>query len=169
MTEPERYERHDIGQEPDSYANNKYIRMAVERIYETDSVSDRKKLLAVLLRIMEEEGEAPMPMVDVNGVLDGITIEDIEVGKTIQFDRDLRLRMATVTDNCGNEWFPLFTSEEECQKKYVSNIIINVPVEVILNNGRTSDRVTGVVIDPYGVSMKIPKDILGLLFKVYGK
>ncbi len=171
MNKPAEYERHDITEDtPDIYENNKYIRIAARRIRKTESISDKEMLLAVLLKRMEQEGEAPMPMVDVNGVFDNILPENIRIGEPISLGGELRLRMATLTDdNDGTKWFPLFTSQEECQKHPVSNVIINAPIEVILDNGLKSDRVSGVVIDPFGVSLKLPKEILALLFKVYGK
>ena len=147
----------------DPYENNKYIKMAVERAHETRAAEDMIMVLDVLIKRMEEEGEAPTPMVDVNNAMDEFDPEIMTMGKPFQLDKDMRLRKDTVTDGSGKEWFPLFTDNEELRKKPTTNISINVPIGIILEDGLNCDRVEGVVINPFGLSMPIPKDILKIV------
>lgn len=148
-----------------TYENNKYIKMAIKRFYQTKNEEDLAVILGVLRKRMAEGGEAPMPMIDVNGVMDGLNPDNICPGKDIRITEEVRLRMDTVTDEEGNEWFPLFTDEEELNKQPTSNIVINSPIREILRNGLTSDRVKGVVINPFGERIAIPQDVLKLTLK----
>lgn len=95
----------------------------------------------------------------------GLDPDSICLGKDFQITEEVRLRMDTVTDEEGNEWFPLFTDEEELHKQPTSNIIINSPIREILRNGAVSDRVKGVVINPFGERLALPQDVLKITLK----
>lgn len=146
------------------YANNKYIKMCVARINETNNVEDKIMLLRVLHKRILEEGEAPTPMVDVNNVIGEFDPDKLVAGKPFQIGKEMRLRKDTMSDNDGNEWFPLFTDDEELNRQPTTNIIINHPIRIILEDGLKSDRVKGVVINPFGQAMTLPKEILKILF-----
>ena len=148
----------------DPYANNKYIKMCVARINETNNVEDKIMLLRVLQKRILEEGEAPTPMVDVNNVIGEFDPDKLVAGKPFQIGKEMRLRKDTMSDKDGNEWFPLFTDDEELNKQPTTNIIINHPIRIILEDGLKSDRVKGVVINPFGQAMTLPKEILKILF-----
>ena len=148
-----------------AYENNKYIKMAIERFYKTKNQEDLIVLLGVLRKRMGEDGEAPMPMIDVNGVMDGLNPDSLCLGKDFQITEEMRLRMDTVVDKDGDQWFPLFTDDDEVDKQPTTNIRINTSIKMILNNGLNSDRVKGVVINPFGQMIMLPKDILKIALK----
>lgn len=151
------------------YENNKYIKMAVAHIAKTNSVDDKLMLLKVLMKRMDEEGEAPTPMIDVNNVIGEFDPDKMVAGKPFQIDKEMRLRKDTMKDGEGNEWFPLFTDDEELNKQHTTNLIINHPIRIILEDGLKSDRVKGVVINPFGQAMTLTKEILKVLFENYEK
>ena len=149
----------------DIFADNKFIKMAAERCYNERNEKNLLILLNVLRKRMDDKGEVMMPMIDVNGAMSQLTADDICLGKEYQITEEVRLRMDTVIDEEGNQWFPLFTDEEELNRKETTNIRINTPIEQILRNGVTSDRVLGVVINPFGHMLTIPKEILKIVLK----
>lgn len=149
----------------DIFADNKFIKMAAERCYNDRNEKDLLILLNVLRKRMDDKGEVMMSMIDVNGSMSQLTADDICLGKEYQITEEVRLRMDTVIDEEGNQWFPLFTDEEELNRKETTNIRINTPIEQILRNGVTSDRVLGVVINPFGHMLTIPKEILKIVLK----
>ena len=149
----------------DTFADNKFIKMAAERCYYERNKENLLILLNVLRKRMDDEGEVLMPMIDVNGAMSQLTADDLCLGKEYQITEEVRLRMDTVIDEEGNQWFPLFTDEEELNRKDTTNIRINTPIEQILRNGVTSDRVLGVVINPFGHMLTIPKEILKIVLK----
>lgn len=148
----------------DPYTNNKYIKICVARICKTNAVEDKMMLIRVLLKRISEEGEAPTPMVDVNNIIGELNPDDIVAGEPLHMNKEMRLRKETMKDGDGNEWFPLFTDEEELNKKPTTNIIINHPIRMILEDGLKGDRVKGVVINPFGQAMTLPKGILEAIF-----
>lgn len=149
----------------DAYSNNIYIKMAVEHCYNERNEENLLTLLNVLCKRMAEGGEVLMPMIDVNGTMSSLTSDDLCLGKTYQITEEVRLRMDTVVDNDGEQWFPLFTDEEELDRQPTTNIRINTSIEQVLRNGVNSDRVRGVVINPFGHMIAIPKEILKFVFK----
>ena len=156
--------------ESDRFENNKYIKMAVGRCREDRTAENLMTLIAVLQKRIDEEGEVIMPMVDVNGVMSSLNVDELCLGHTFQITEELRLRMETVVDSEGNEWFPLFTSQEELEKAPSSTgITINTPIREIIRNGLYSDRVLGVAIDPFGEErFSIPKEMLKFILPEEG-
>ncbi len=153
------------GQTENPYNNNQYIKIGVDRALETKRVEDLILLLDVLAKRIEENGEAPTPMVDVNNVFGEFDPNKMVMGKSFQIGKEMRLRKDTVRDEKGDEWFPLFTDNEELNKQPTTPISINHPIKIILEDGLKSDRVQGVVINPFGKALRLPKDILKILFK----
>ena len=139
------------------YANNRCIKEAAAAVAQTADVETKFALFKALHERVLEDGEAPMPMVDVNNALGSVSLEDIKFGKDFSLGQELRLRMETLTDGDGNEWYPLFTDEEEANKESTTNIIINASIRVILENALNSDKVQGVVINPFTDKMILAK------------
>lgn len=149
----------------DPYAHNKYIKMAAERFRETNNIDDLIILIQVLQKRMEEDGEAPTPMIDVNNVIADLDPDKLVLGKPFQFEKDIRLRKDTVIDKEGNEWFCLYTDYEELNKQPTTNFRMNCPIRVILEDGLYCDNVKGVVINPFGQSVMLNKKVLEVVFK----
>ena len=156
-------EHHD----DDNYENNKFIKMAVEQLYEDDCKESFFQLLYVLLKRMEEEGEAPTPMVEENNAMADIDVGNLKVGDTLSLEHDLRFRMETMKDHDDKLWFPLFTDYDEIYKGDTSYINMNMSIESILRSGFYSDRVEGVVINPFGQAATLNKEVLGILLDQY--
>lgn len=148
------------------YENNKYIKMAVEKVKKSRQAEDFFLLLEVISRRIDEHGQAPTPMVDVNNVMGEMNPDNVVMGKQFKLNNDLRLRMDTMTDENGDQWFPLFTDDEELNKQPTTNITINTDIEMIVHNGINSDRVKGIVINPFGQALPVPKDVLKLIYKI---
>lgn len=149
--------------DPDRYGGNAPIRKAVARIWEAFTKENFLTLLNVLTARMLQEGEAPTPMVDVNHAIDALDPDTLRVGDALPLDRDLRLIFDTMQDGSGSQWLPLFTDEEELRRCPTTNVTLNVPIRTILESGLTSNRVKGVVINPFGQAMTLTKDVLQLL------
>ena len=150
----------------DPYAHNKFIKMAIEQFRETRDSEDLIRLLAVLAKRIQENGEAPTPMIDVNKVIDEFDPDKMIVGKPFQIGKDMRLRKDTMKGKDGKEWFPLFTDMEELNRRPTTNININCPIRIILEDSLNSDRVEGVVINPFGQAFTLNKDILKILLNI---
>ena len=150
---------------PDPYKDNRYIKMAAEDFASDRSEEKLFRLFNVLTGRMLEDGEIPMAMVDVNNAMESIDFDNLAAGDTFSLDRDMRLRIDTVTNGNGKEWIPLYTDEEELTKQPTTNIQVNMPIYDVLASGLHSDRAEGVVINPFGLGLLIPKDILQIVIK----
>ena len=144
----------------DDYENNKYIKMAVSEVYRTHDQQAFWMVLDVLMKRMAEEGQAPTPMVDVNHVMDSLDPNSLTMGGHFSLDQDMRLTIDTMQDGEGKQWIPLFTDDEELHKGETTNISINMTIQAILESGYHSDRAEGVVINPFGQALTLPKEIL---------
>lgn len=158
----------------EAYNNNEYIEMAVSEVHRTRHVEAFYTVIEVLVKRMREGGEAPTPMVVSGGsfpfpeIPEAENLEDAAkslIGKTFTLEEDVRFRMDTMQDEMGKLWIPLFTSEEELSKQPTTNITMNIAIEQILRAGLTDANVEGVVINPFGQYLEIPKSVINTTFK----
>lgn len=151
--------------EPDSYQYNRYIKMAAEDFAKDRSEQNLFRLFNVLTERMLEEGEVPMAMVDVNNAMESFDIENLTEGNTFSLNKEMRLKIDTVSNGDGKEWIPLYTDEEELHKQPTANIRVNMQIHDVLASGLYSDRAEGIVINPFGLALLIPKEILKIVVK----
>jgi len=151
--------------QPESYKYNRYIKMAAEDFANDRSEQNLFRLFNVLTQRMMEDGEVPMAMVDVNGVMQTLDFDNLTEGDTFTLNKEMRLRIDTVSNGNGQEWIPLYTDEEEINKQLSANIHVNMPIYDVLASGLHSDRAEGVVINPFGLGLLIPKEILQIVVK----
>ena len=103
--------------------------------------------------------------VDVNNAMESLNLDNLTAGDTFSLNKEMRLRIDTVTNGNGQEWIPLYTDEEEISKQPTANIHVNMPIYDVLASGFYSDRAEGVVINPFGLGLLVPKDILQIVIK----
>lgn len=147
------------------YADNRYIKMAVANFYEKHDEQALFTILDVLLKRIMDDGQAPAPMVDVNHTTARFDPATMCIGAEIQLDEDLRLRFDTMRDGDGKLWIPLFTDDEELDRGDTTNIRMNASIRTILDTGLHSENAEGVVINPFGDPLTLPKDILAVLLE----
>lgn len=118
-------------------------------------------LLGELARQMNRGAMLPTPMVDVNNVLPKILDpEKLKEGDTFTLPEDLRLRVDEMEDAEGKHWYPLFLSREETQKGRTANVVVPVLIRDIVRMAIDNPKVDGIVINPFGPALPIPKHVL---------
>lgn len=155
------------GNDTDPYENNKYIKMAVDMVRKSGEKEAFLVLLDVLRVRLTEEGEAPTPMVDKNGVMNAIDLSSLVMGKKFQLEEDLRLTIDKIKDSDGNIWVPLYTDNDEIDKGNTPNIRVNMAIEVLLDETVKYEESKGLVINPFGNPVTVPKEIVKLLLDEY--
>lgn len=155
------------GKPEDPYKDNRLIKMASEVFGNDRSRKNLFNLFNTILDRMFTEAEAPMAMVDVNGTMDYEKIMNLSKDDTFSFDKEMRLRIDTVGNGNGKEWIPLYTDEEEISKGQTANIHINMSITDIVKSAYYSDRAEGLIINPFGAALTMPKDILKLIVEKY--
>lgn len=68
--------------------------------------------------------------------------------------------MDTMTDGTGTLWLPLFFNGKYVNRGETANIIIPVALYDVLKFGLEREDLKGVVIDPFGKSFVLSKEIL---------
>ena len=75
----------------------------------------------------------------------------------------VKLKIETVTDESGKEWIGVFTTSEEMHKGSAGNIQINQPIEEMLRLALKWEAIEGIVINPFGKYVQMPKEIIKLI------
>ena len=149
------------------YIENTIIKEVAELFGTERNKENLITLLNVLINRMVDNGEVPVAMVDVNGVMNYEKIMKLSEGDTFKLDQEMRLRIDTVTTGDGQEWIPLYTDEEEINRQPTANIHINLPIVNVIKSAYYDEKVEGLVINPFGKALKMPKNILGLVVEKY--
>jgi hypothetical protein len=148
------------------YEDNKYIKLAAEEFEKDRSEEKLFKLFEIMIQRMLDEGQAPEAMIDVNNVMQSVDIMKMTMDDTFTLDNGMRLRIDTLTNGDGNEWIPLYTDEEELTGDQGLSISMNLPIYNILKCG-LSDDMAGIVINPFGMSLTMPKEVLKIVVERY--
>ena len=147
----------------DGYKENDRIKACVAEFHvKEDGESATKVLLSIVERILNE-GEAPTPMVDHSDFFNQLTLETILEKKEFVTDREVRMTVDLMQSSDEKKWIPLFTGNEEIDKGITTNIRMNVPIRDLVNCAFSYSDVEGLVINPFGESMALPKGILSVL------
>lgn len=153
--------------EEDPYENNKYIKIAIDMIKEEQNEEAYDRLFRVLWKRILEEGTAPTPMVDVNGVIESIDPKSLTVGGTFTLNQEMRLVINKLQDGEGNVWVPLFTDDDEINEAARTNVQINMSILKILQEVYLYEKSNGLIINPFGNAMAVPKEVLKILIDSY--
>ena len=164
----EEYTRGESAVEGADYKENLFIKFAVEQALETRNVDELMQLIAQLIVRIRDEGEAPTPMEDLNNVMGQVDFLSMIAGDRFVLDKGLRLRISKLTDENGKDWIPLFTDVDELEKQRTSNIVMNMPIRSIVEDGYYAKTVEGVVINPFGQSLRLDKRVLEIIVKNIG-
>lgn len=160
------FNKHLHGTE-DYTIDNQYIKQAVQNVLECDSYEARLTLLVTLVKRLQDQGEVYAPMIDKNHVMDNVQLDDLTLGKTFTISEEMRLAFDLMQEDSGKLWIPLFTDDEERHLGQMSNIVINVPIQTIIESGLYDETLSGVVINPFSDAFLIPKPILEFIMKSY--
>ncbi|MFQ7574630.1 MAG: SseB family protein [Lachnospira sp.] len=156
--------------ENEDLSGNAGIEAAIAQLYQKDDKESFLFLLTVLCARMKCEGHGLVPFVEVGeGFFSDMDIYRLKEGDTVSLDHDVRLRMDTVTQDKEEEWLYLFTSEAELRKQQCGNVIMSIPIKDMLQTALDSDKVSGLVINPFGKYVKLDKKILEFLLQEYEK
>lgn len=139
-----------------SHLDNTLIKEAVDKCYNNRNEENMFNVLDTLLTRIKEGGKVIVPMVDQNHVMDTFVLE-----------QDIRFTIDSIQDGQGKLWIPLFTDEEEIDKGQMSNIRMNLDILDMFNSTIKNEHVQGMVINPFGQYLVLPKDIVKIILKLY--
>lgn len=131
--------------------NNEILREALERLREDNSDENLMKAASLLVdtKIMIPAKWDKEPEIDEKGQL--------------HFAQDAKVMPMVVTNENGVKLFPFFTSVEEMKKLYGEkgvNCIVLGMVQYMPLLLSAKEEISGIVVDPCGVDMPFPTDLL---------
>ena len=170
----DRYVGRNTAAELDEYVDNVPLAAALNLFLDEEDEKKRPDafitFLNVLAKRIKEDAQVPMPFVDVNNILgDCIDIEQVKLGDTIQIKDEVRLRMDTLIDGEGKYWLPLYINKRELEKGETANVIMPVAILDVLKCGLAGEDLQGVVVNPFGKSFIMNKELLGKFIYDYGE
>ena len=65
------------------------------------------------------------------------------------------------------EGFYFVTGEEESRRQQCGNVIMSIPLYDMMEIAYKSDKVQGLVINPFGKYVRLTKELLGFLIKEF--
>lgn len=152
----------EIVGEVDTYAQNKVLRSAIDHFYalaETEQYADAyTAVLEALAGLAVSGEEVPVPMVDQNHAIDTVDWKKLRIGSSFSFDKELRMTIDKVRDGQGKHWIPLYTDEDEVHKQPTTNLMINLRIMELIHAVVREENVQGLVINPFGQHLLIPRD-----------
>lgn len=125
-------------------------------------------LLTMLCGGMKSKGHVLVPFVTVGeDMFSDLDVYQLKEGDTLTLEHDVRLHMDTVTEGKDAEWFYFFTGEEESRRQQCGNGIMSIPLYDMMEIAYKSDKVQGLVINPFGKYVRLTKELLGFLIKEF--
>ena len=146
---------------------NALIENAIINLYEKqDNDSFIDVVTSICFRI-KQDGCGMVPFVTIGeGMFSDLDVYSLKEGDTVTLDHEVRIRMDTVAAGDGEEWFYIFTNEDEIHKQPVPEVVMEIPFADMFDIAGRSDKVAGVVINPFGKYFKADKKVIECIFEV---
>ena len=154
--------------EYEDLSGNAAIETAIHQMYAKDDKNSLLFLLTMLCGRMKSKGHVLVPFVTVGeDMFSDLDVYHLKEGDTLTLDHDVRLHMDTVTEGKDEEWFYFFTGEEESRRKQCGNVIMSIPLYDMMEIAYKSEKVQGLVINPFGKYVRLTKELLGFILKEF--
>ena len=154
--------------EYEDLSGNAAIETAIHQLYEKDDKNSFLFLLTMLCGGMKCKGHVLVPFVTVGEeMFSDLDVYNLKEGDTLTLDHDIRLHMDTVTEGKDEEWLYFFTGEEESRRKQSGNVIMSIPLYDMMEIAYKSEKVEGLVINPFGKYVRLTKELLGFILKEF--
>lgn len=154
--------------ENEDLSGNAAIETAIHQMYAKDDKNSFLFLLTMLCGRMKSKGHVLVPFVTVGEeMFSDLDVYNIKEGDILTLDHDVRLHMDTVTEGKDEEWFYFFTGEEESRRKQCGNVIMSIPLYDMMEIAYKSDKIQGLVINPFGKYVRLTKELLGFILKEF--
>ena len=130
----------------DTYLNNKYIKDSIKECKESEDMDPTMVFAEIILR-MNEEGKAPMPLMNFTSIVFELDPE-IEVEDVFDGGPEPDEVFVYIETEDGNKWFPLYTDKEEIDDCAKNNAVREVPIRDILEKALLTPGIKGVIVNP---------------------
>lgn len=150
-------EMHDSFLDGNERIDQAISRLAVE--------GTREAMVAVLDTIhnrMLQNGHFLLPTRMKFDVNDFIDLSKVKIGDTVTNKEPLAFEFCTVQSPDGKQWMVAFTSKQEYEKGESVNGLLSQFIDWILDAALQNDNVEGIVLNPWGQSLTLPKELISM-------
>ena len=148
----------------DILTGNVIIEEAVARYYDA---STQQNLIGVLVAILQRNragGHFLIPVIPPQAMFDMIDIDHVKIGDTVTSQEEMHFKLHHIQTNDGKMWLVAFTSDEEYRKGEAASIINNFIGSMLEGCAEMPEE--GIVINPWGQSFLLTKDLIKLILQV---
>ncbi len=146
---------------------NKVIEKAIDGLYAEDCVDRMLYLIWSIVMRMQQDGCFAVPYITDVPLMTDEQMNKIQIGQSFSLNQDVKFKIENVVDKDGREWIGVFTSSDEMAMGSAGNIQINQPILNMFKLTLSEKQVEGIVINPYGVGVKLDKNLIELIIKEY--
>lgn len=160
--------RERASEDNEDLAGNVAIGTAIDQLYVKDDENNFLFLITMFCSRMKSKGHVLVPFVIIGeDMFSDLDVYSLKEGDTLTLDHNVRMHMDTVTEGKDDEWFYFFTGEEELRRQQSSNVIMSIPIYDIMQIAYKSEKVQGLVVNPFGKFVRLNKELLGFIIKEY--
>ena len=148
----------------DFLSGNSLIEEAIARYYESGSEESLLGVLDAILCRADADGHFLIPVMPPQAIYDAIDIDKLRVGDTVSSPEQPEFQLLCIQTKDGKQWPVVFTSREELQKGEIVSVVSNFIDSTL--EGFADMAEEGVVINPWGQSFLLTKDMIKLILQV---
>lgn len=146
---------------------NGAIEAAIDQLYYQNDKNGMLLFMEVMVSRIQQNGDFAVPYISDIPLMSDEQLSKAQMRQDFSIEKDIRLKMETVTDSDGNEWMGVFTTSEEMHKGSAGNIQINQSIIDMLQLALKWDKVEGIVINPFGKFVRLKKKVIKLIIDGY--
>ncbi len=143
---------------------NEKIEAAISRLGMEGTRESMAAVLDAIHRRMLRNGHFLLPTRMKFDIHDFVDLGKVKVGDVVTNNEPLAFEFCTVQSPDGKQWMVAFTSEREYRKGESVNGVLSQFIDWIFDATLRNDRVEGIVINPWGEALTLPKEMLSLFF-----
>ena len=148
----------------DSLKGNVLIEDAIARYYEASTQQNLIGVLDAILQRSRAGGHFLIPVIPPQAMFDMIDIEHVKIGDMVTSQEELHFKLHHIQTKDGNMWLVAFTSDKEYRKGEAASVIDNFIGSMLEGCADMSDE--GIIINPWGRSFLLTKDLIKLIIQV---
>ena len=148
----------------DILTGNVLIEEAIARYYNDGTQQSLIGVLDAILQRSRAGGHLLIPVIPPQAMFDLIDIEHARIGDTVTSQKEMHFKLHHIQTNDGKLWLVAFTSDEEYRKGEEASIINNFIGSLLEGCADMSEE--GIIINPWGQSFLLTKDLIRLIIQV---
>ena len=148
----------------DILTGNVIIEEAIARYYDASTQQNLIGVLDAILQRNRAGGHFLIPVIPPQAMFDMIDIDHVKIGDTVTSQEEMHFKLHHIQTNDGKMWLVAFTSDEEYRKGEAASIINNFIGSMLEGCAEMPEE--GIVINPWGQSFLLTKDLIKLILQV---